>query len=167
MPKIEPHKSVQILHSFRNELAGLQDSLALAQGEFEKTVAPIRTRMAELKEQITFAEEVIQAQSLEAYEKHQDKKPLPGVSVKVFMVLKYEEEKALNWAVSKGMCLSLDKKAFEKVASAAGLEFVEQVEEPRVQISKDLTEALEPYVNTPVIPPEVAAAFESTGLTPE
>jgi hypothetical protein len=165
--QIEPHKSVQILHSLRQELAGLQGNLAIAQDAFEQTVMTLRNRISELKEQIGFAEEVIEAQALDTYTKTQDKKPLPGVTVKIFKGLKYDEQKALAWAAEKKMCISLDKKAFEKVASAANLDFVEQIEEPRVQVSKDLAEALEPYRDQPMIPADLAATFEQTGLTPE
>ena len=76
-----------------------------------------------------------------------NKKPAPGVEIKVFKEIYYQATVALEYAKeSLPAALQLNAKAFEAFAKAmikAGtaakeLPFVDEYEEPRVQIAKDL-----------------------------
>lgn len=68
-----------------------------------------------------------------------EKKPVVGIEIKVYDVLKYDSAQAFAWAQNKGMALipeCLDVKAFEKIAKATALPFVTLGQDPRVQIGK-------------------------------
>jgi hypothetical protein len=76
-----------------------------------------------------------------------NKTPCPGVTVKEFETLQYDEAAAFAWAKEKGLAIipeSLDRKAFEKIAKAAGgaIAGAHVIVEPRVQIATDLEKAL-------------------------
>ena len=71
-----------------------------------------------------------------------DKKGIAGTEVKVFTKLDYKAEDAMAWAKESGLCLTLDAKAFEKVAKATPLPFVTERAEPKVTIATDLTQFL-------------------------
>lgn len=58
----------------------------------------------------------------------------PGLSVRINTGLKYDPAKALDWAKSHSLALALDKKAFEAIAKAQPIDFVETVETPSAVI---------------------------------
>lgn len=62
------------------------------------------------------------------------------LSVRVNTRLEYAEPEALEWAKKHGLCLALDKKAFEKIASVQSLDFVKPVDVASAVIAKDLAE---------------------------
>lgn len=76
-----------------------------------------------------------------AYGETGDKRVHPAVTVKVYTTLAYDPTDALDYA-RKHLpgALKLDKRAFEKVAKVAGLDFVEVDQEPRVTIARDLSQ---------------------------
>ena len=81
----------------------------------------------------------------EEYARTDNKKPAPGVEVKLFKRLDYDAGEALAWARSKQMCLvpeALNIAAFKKIAQATPLPFVFYHEEPQVTIATKLDEAL-------------------------
>lgn len=74
------------------------------------------------------------------------KKPHPLVSLISSVVLSYDEGMAFAWAKEHGMCLTLDKKAFEvltKATGAATLPFVTITEELKARVASDLSSLLE------------------------
>lgn len=92
-------------------------------------------------------ETAIKAVALAYYESLKEKIAnfCPGLVVKSFKTLKYKVEDAVAWAKKTGMALnpeSLNVEAFEAIASVTTLDFVEKVDVPEVQISKDLDKAL-------------------------
>lgn len=109
---------------------------------FESTIAEDVAALQDAKARTELAERNVKESALASYRETGDKKPLVGAEVKVFTKLEYAEPDALAWAQNTGLCLTLDKKAFEKVAKASQLPFVREVEEPRVTIATDLAKAL-------------------------
>ena len=77
-----------------------------------------------------------------------EKKPAPGVEVRIYTRLNYDEETAFSFCEQHlPAALKLDKKKFEKYVKAMEevdpVDFVEIVEDPRVFISGDFSEYLE------------------------
>ena len=58
------------------------------------------------------------------------------LSIRINTALAYDGDEALGWAKEHGLCLALDKKAFEKLASVQALDFVQTVEKPVAVIAK-------------------------------
>lgn len=85
-------------------------------------------------------EETLRAATLEAYRETGNKKPVPGVGIRIVKDLDYEECQAIEWAVEAGAenCLKLDKKNFEKAAEALALDFVTINSIPQATIAKEL-----------------------------
>ena len=80
----------------------------------------------------------------ELYHETGNKNPAEGVSIKIFKLLRYDPDEALKWAMNHAPNLvvtSLDIKKFEKVATTLGAP-VEEIEDPRVTIAKDLSALL-------------------------
>jgi len=76
--------------------------------------------------------------TLQAYAKTGNKAPAPGVGIREVTKLEYFTEYAYDWALEHKMALSLDKKAFERVAQVSSLDFVTITKEPQATISQDL-----------------------------
>lgn len=91
------------------------------------------------------SETALRAVVLELYEKNGDRRPAPGVEVKLFKDYTINEEQGLEWAKQKDICLipaRLDVDAIKKLASVTPLPFVLVEELPKVQIATDLEKAL-------------------------
>lgn len=78
---------------------------------------------------------------LEGYEATGAKRPHPAAQIKLFTVLDYDYEAAVEFcqaAYPQG--IKLDKRTFEKAARALSLPFVTVTKEPRASIARDLSE---------------------------
>ncbi len=92
------------------------------------------------------ADAALRDAALMGYELTGSTKPYPGVEIKMVERMDYPPEAALAWAKNSGQCLTLDKKAFEKVAKAkalTALSFVRFEEKPAVYIASELPKAKE------------------------
>lgn len=88
---------------------------------------------------VTAAESDVRALATAQYASTGNKKPLPGIEIKVYDVLKYDAAQAFAWAQQKGMALvpeCLDVRAFDAIAKATTLPFVSHVEDARVTLGK-------------------------------
>jgi len=87
------------------------------------------------------AYEEVRGLALDCYEATGDTEPHPAVKIKLYTVLDYDPSVARNWSAEHMPdLLVLDKKAFERVAKAAPMDFVEIEKEPRPTIARDLAE---------------------------
>lgn len=77
---------------------------------------------------------------IEDFAVNKNKKIDNDLSVRVNTTLVYDQTEAMKWAKSTGMALTLDKSAFEKIAKAANLDFVQEVENPIAVIAKNISE---------------------------
>ena len=77
--------------------------------------------------------------ALSYYQHTGEKTPAKGIQIKLFKTLRYPAEEALKWAMEKKECLTLDKKAFDKMMGVVRVlpEFVKITFEPKVQIATD------------------------------
>ena len=77
-----------------------------------------------LNETIMQTKQEFEVLAEEEYNKTGQKKLLGGIGIQDRTFLDYKPEDAFNWAKEHGLCLSLDKKAFEAVAKTQKLDFV-------------------------------------------
>ncbi|MBA7590529.1 hypothetical protein ES708_32653 [subsurface metagenome] len=87
------------------------------------------------------AEGKLRELTLQAFGETGNKAPVPGVGIRIKEKLEYDLKAALDWAKAHKMALSLDKKAFEKIAAASPETrpgFVTITEEPQATIATDL-----------------------------
>ena len=138
--------SVRQLHAARMRLLGASNVIAVKREEFNAANKAHFDECEEARKAVAAAETTVRALADADYAANKNMNPCPGVTVKTFSVLRYAKDRALAWAKEKGMAVvpeSLDEKAFEKIAKAARLDFVEFAEEPRVQVATDLVKAFE------------------------
>lgn len=89
--------------------------------------------------------EIVSNLTIQAFQETGNKKPAPGVGIRVYKSLKYNPDAALAWAKANNLdaAIQLNKSNFEKyakgVADVMPLDFVEYLEEPKATISSDLS----------------------------
>jgi hypothetical protein len=116
----------------------LADIYASHKRAFDEQWAELAGYVADAKADLQAAEDELRTAGLAHYAANPDSKKLPcGLGVRVASALRYEPKLALDWAVSHNMCLALDKKAFETVAKATAIDFVETVESVTVTLPSD------------------------------
>ena len=76
--------------------------------------------------------------ALDQYKQTGEKTLDHGVKIMVRKTLEYDQAAALNWAKDHGLALSLDKRAFEKIAKAQELEIVEYGEKAVAAIPQEI-----------------------------
>ena len=112
------------LSSVMEEISKNEDKLKLAKEQFEaenkSTIDYIKTQ----KEELINLKKNLTEEALKEYEETEKKKLSGGLGVRVTKTIDYDTSKALDWAKEKDMCITLDKKAFEKIAKATDLDFV-------------------------------------------
>ena len=93
-------------------------------------------------EAVAASETALKAVAAVEYEQTKEKKPAPGVEIKMFREYAIDEVAGLAWAKEKDLCLipaSLDLTAIKKLATVQPLPFVKVSEVPKVQIATDLS----------------------------
>jgi uncharacterized coiled-coil DUF342 family protein len=93
--------------------------------------------LSTLKDTLAEAEADLREIALTEYTATNAKKLPCGIGIRVTTKLEYDEAAAFAWATEHKMALALDKKAFEKIAKASPLPFVEEVETPTVTLPTD------------------------------
>lgn len=140
-------EAVRSVHETRQALATTEATIREQRAAFEAQIAGLLANQKAQRAAVEQAEVALKAMVTLAYAETHEKKPVLGVEVKTFQTIRYDEARALEWGRTAGMCIvpeSLDRKAFEKVAKATALPFVEYGEEVRVQIATDLSAAVAP-----------------------
>lgn len=129
----------------RREKAQLDAHVKAAREEFAAANAELFAQQNAAAAALTAAEHELRALAEATYKTTGDKKPAPGVAIKVGQALVYDASQALAWAQQSGLALvpeSLDVKAFEKIAKATALPFVRYEEKPAVTLATDMDKAL-------------------------
>ena len=106
--------------------------------EHEKQLSDIVIEAAKLAE----AETKLREQAVELFKTTGNKQVADGVGIRETEKLEYDEKQAFEWAKEHVMALSLDKKAFDKIAKASPMEFVKVVSVPTAAIATDLSKYL-------------------------
>lgn len=94
--------------------------------------------MDNIKSKIATLKETIQKQALEDHAKTGEKFLLGGVGIQDRSTMTYDEKKAFEWAKEKQLCLTLDKKSFEKLAKTQDFDFVTMGSEKKVTFPKTI-----------------------------
>jgi hypothetical protein len=104
-----------------------------------------QARTVEIEEMIAEVREKVNDLTLQAYLDTGNKKPAPGVGIRVYQKVQYDEDNAFEWCkVHLNTALKIDKRKLEKhlkaIRGTAPPEWVEYFEEPKPTISSDLLE---------------------------
>ena len=86
-------------------------------------------------------EDFLRELTLAAYAVDGNKKPAPGVGIRIVKGVEYDRVDALAWAIDHAVCLDLDKKSFEAMAKSGGAPDIPATvhEIPQATIAKELT----------------------------
>lgn len=111
------------------------DACSALLDEWSKANAELLTEHDAIIDKAGEVETQLRAAVVESYQANPASKTVaPGLSVRINTSLKYDAAKALQWAKSHDLALALDKKAFEAIAKAQSIDFVEVVETPSAVI---------------------------------
>lgn len=115
-------------------------ALKAKQEELDATLAPMLEAKKQAQDTITTIEQNVRELALEAFAADpSNKKPGPGVGIRVVKRYDYEPTTALAWAKEHGLCLALDSKKFTEICKTdARPEFVTELEELTATIATDL-----------------------------
>lgn len=107
----------------------------------EQLIGQLHTCQADL----ATVEDELRRQIVEAYRLTGDKRPGPGVGIRLRTVAEYDATEAKVWAIEHHVAaaLELNRRVFDKIAEAANLPFVTVVQEPQATIATDLAGAIE------------------------
>lgn len=109
---------------------------------FEEANRNVKDSLAATKDALADAERRLREAALAQYEATGTKKLPHGVGVKIATRMNYDASAAFEWAKSHNMALQLDKTAFERIAKASPMEFVEFVEMPTATLPTDTAKLL-------------------------
>jgi hypothetical protein len=144
-PTVDITKRVADLAALRRARAVIALELAEKRAWFDAEYAPLLASAQLAGEAVVIAEQELRIAVVQQYLIDENKAPAAGVSVKVFDYIEYDRAQALAWAQEHKIALvpeSLDAKAFEKIAKASAIAFVQVIPDPRVTIATDLDKAL-------------------------
>ena len=135
---------IQQVAEQRRILAGLKAERDNLVKIFQSVNKSLFQGITDCETHLAETEASLRADALVEYNRTGNRKPAPGVEVKLFEVLTYDAMKAFAWAKEHQVALSLDKKLFESLAKSDGNrpDFVAVNQEPRSQIATDLDKAL-------------------------
>lgn len=112
---------------------------------WEEDNKAVSAAVVETSKAVADAEVALRALAEARFKETDDKKPGPGVSIRMEKELEYDERVALTWAINTGTALKLDVKAFEAIARAAAVPLFPTLTVrtvPKVTIATDLGKAL-------------------------
>lgn len=118
----------------------LDEEIARMEAQFGDVYGNLIANLEEAKKGYEMADEQLRQEAVNRYLAFGEKYIDEHVSVRVNTSLEYDQGKALEWATEHNLCLTLDKKAFDKVAGTVNLDFVEKVEKPSAVIKKEMYE---------------------------
>lgn len=107
----------------------LSAALSAIETEWRNANAELIEELSVIGQQADAKENELRAAVLAAYQSDPTSKTVaPGLSVRVTSKLVYNKDAALAWAKAHNLALALDVKAFEAIAKAQPLEFVNKKE---------------------------------------
>ena len=132
---------VQTLAEERKALELMDERVRSLYAEFEaqQDIAQAVSGLRAQKIYVAELENNVRYSALEIYAADPtNKKPAPGIGIRVGSRLMYDSGQALEWAKGSGLALKLDVPAFEKIAKATPLPFVSTEDVPTATIAKEL-----------------------------
>lgn len=131
-------QNLNILKELRRAQSVHKDLLAEKKAEFEKANAGIIELVNDFQEKIQVSEGLIREEAIIKFKETGEKKLEFGVGIRVMKKLTYNDKQAFSWAKDHSLALALDKRAFEKIAKADDIDFVEITEEATATIPKEI-----------------------------
>lgn len=150
---------VKELAALRERAADSAFRIKIVRECFEREHADLIASVRETAAIVAAAETALRAVALERYDITKERRPAPGVEIRLFKSYEIDESAGLEWAKEKSICLipeRLDVAAVKKMATVVPLPFVVVDEEPRVMIASDLGLVLAEYA-TDLTPREQTA----------
>lgn len=123
------------VRKLRLEVSGMGREITAAREQWALDNALLLQQHAAAQVALDDAEQSLRDVAVANYAATGVRKPAPGVEVKLFKVLSYNKDAALEWARKHDLALQLDVKKFEAIAPE---ELVTRIEEPRAQLAKNL-----------------------------
>ena len=139
----EIREQALVVAEAREELNGAVAVLAASQVAWESETKAFHEAVADAKKITLEAETKLRDIALAAYLESQDKRPGPGVEIKVGTKLTYEPDEAFAWAKEHGLALMLNVRSFEALAKANPIPCVTSKPEPKTTLATDMRKALE------------------------
>ena len=133
-------EQIEHVRVLREDLESRTQDLHEKQVAFNEEHAVLIEEKCKLTNVCSQAEAKLREMTLEAYRATGNKKPAPGVGIRIVKQLSYDDAEALAWAMESGAesCLSLQKTNFKKVAEGLKLDFVKIGEVVQATIAKEL-----------------------------
>lgn len=137
---VDLEANISRVRSLRLSISILKDMIDERMAAWEEENRELMDAIEAERIRLREEEEKLREATLEAYRETGNKKPAPGVGIRIVKDICYEEYMAITWAVEAGAgnCLKLDKKNFEKAAEALALDFVTINSIPQATIAKEL-----------------------------
>jgi len=138
-------EQAQEVAEWRARVAGLQATAKKLEAEFRQQYVVLYTDLARSEDALKTTEAALRTEIVAQFKATGNKHPAAGLGIREIVELNYLESDALEWAKEHAMCLTLDKKAFEKVVKAinGALPFVVQETVPTATIATDLSMYME------------------------
>lgn len=137
-----PQDDLKKLNDARKESAKLKEEKYKSHEQWLIDNAVLICKYAEIQGIVAQIEDGIRLAVLYRFQEDNDKKPAPGIVIKIFQKILYDPKQAYIWALSHRVALQLDIKEFEKIAKVIPVDFVTISEEPKVMIAADLDRVL-------------------------
>jgi hypothetical protein len=136
----ELEDQIQKVRELRTNRLTLQTEVDQLESDLMSRYSALYRELGQANIELKVAEEKLRAATLAAYQETGNKKPAPGVGIRIVKEMIFDEAEAIDWAVdaSAKNCLKLNTSNFKKVAEGLGLPFVEIVECPQATIAKEL-----------------------------
>lgn len=141
----------------RDAFTGIDSEYKTALQAAEVTLKPQLDKRKLASEAVRQLEDQIKRMAVEHVKATGDKKPAPGVEIRLMHTLAYSEADALNWAKQHNLALKLDADTFEGLAKAAPKDFAGIVtfkDEPKATIATDLAKVMSSDDWKPAVPVE-------------
>jgi len=140
---------VRRLHDLRIAATSVREAFLAKQRAFEIEHAAEIADMKAAQKEADEADTALRMLALAYFADTGERKPTPGVEVKITEAVEYDGDAALAWAKAKGVAVkvSLDAKAFAAIAPTLDADTQKQIgykvtEQPKAYIATDLAKAL-------------------------
>ena len=141
----QPEQSLRHLHTARvyldKQRAELCRRKAEADAQFAAASADLRNAEQQAREIVAGLEEQVRRTALDAYDQNGNKKPFPGLGIRLVTKFVYDEPRALAYAKDHDLALRLDTAVFHDLCKHESTRphFVEVAEGISVTIATDLS----------------------------
>jgi hypothetical protein len=130
------HKAMQeqladVTERHRTAKSSLDAAIEDLKTEWSRRNSELVGEFQEITQLAAIKDKQLRDATIDAYKANPTSKTVAaGLSVRINTSLNYDAAKALEWAKAHDLALALDKKAFETIAKAQAIDFVETVEIP-------------------------------------